>query len=442
MNSIPLMLTQALAHIDEFAAWTTPLDAGVKTLEQPCAAPRPHILFLIDQLCVPGGGERVLLNMVRLLPEDRFRCSLATIKLDSSVALFRQIPCPVHLLPLRRTYGWSGLQAALKLREIIRSQDVKIVHTFFETSDIWGGLVAKLSGCPVLISSRRDMGILRSGKHRVAYRVMAPLFDRVLTVSDEVRNFCVQEDRLDPRKVVTVYSGIDLDRIQTSNGSGTLRPDLGLAPSWVPLLTKEESGEVRATHRVTAVGHIRRVKGFDTFIRAAAIVRREFPTAEFLIIGRAHPNEPEYLPELQELARSLGLSDAVRFPGASKNVVPVLQMSDVYCMPSRSEGFSNALVEAMACSLPCVATRVGGNAEAVEDTVSGFLVPPEDPESMADRIMRLLRRPEEARRMGEAGRRRVVEKFTVQAMMANLVAIYDGLLSAASRRSAAGWARS
>ena len=394
--------------------------------------PRPHILFLIDQLCETGGAERVLLNMIRLLPKDKFRCSLATFKLDSSVDLFRQIPCPVHVFPLRRTYGWSGLQAALKLRELIRSQHVKIVHTFFETSDIWGGLVAKLSGCPVLISSRRDMGILRSGKHRWAYRVMGPLFDRVLTVSDEVRGFCVRQDHLDPEKVITVYSGIELDKIRTSNGSETLRRDVGLAPSWVPLLTKEGSGEVH-THLVTAVGHIRKVKGFDIFIQAAAIVRREFPQAEFLILGDVH--EPEHLHELQELTRSLDLTETVRFLGSSDDVFSVLKMSDVFCLPSRSEGFSNALLEAMACGLPCVATRVGGNAEAIEDSVSGFLVPPEDPGPMADRILQLLRQPEAARRLGEAGRKRVEEKFTAQAMIANLTAIYNGLLSGASRRS-------
>ena len=92
---------------------------------------RPHILFLIDQLCEAGGAERVLLNMVRLLPKDKFRCSLATFKLDARVDLFREIPCPVHVVRLRRTYGWSGLRAAYELRALIRSQRVNIVHTFF-----------------------------------------------------------------------------------------------------------------------------------------------------------------------------------------------------------------------------------------------------------------------------------------------------------------------
>jgi len=354
-----------------------------------------------------------LIDMIRFLPKDKFRCSLATFKLDSRVDLFRSIACPIHLFPLRRTYDWNGLRAALKLRDLIRSQRVSIVHTFFETSDIWGGLITKLSGCPLLISSRRDMGILRSGKHRLAHRVVGPLFDQVLTVCDEVRSFCIRQDGLDPKKVITVYNGIELSKIP-SDGGGALRRDLGSA---------------RATHLITAVGHIRKVKGFDVLIRAAAIIRREFPTAELLIVGNPHAEEPEHVRELHELARTLGLGEGVRFLGGLEDVYSVLRASDVFCLPSRSEGFSNALLQAMACSLPCVATRVGGNAEAIEDGVSGLLVPAEAPEVTADRILRLLRQPEDARRMGQAARMRVEEKFTAQAMMANITAIYERLLS-------------
>src|SRR5205823_2281730 len=152
---------------------------------------RPHILFVIDQLCEAGGAERMLLNIVRRLPRDKFRCSLATFKLDSRVPLFSKMPCPVHVFPLRRTYNWNAIKMAFQLRKLIRSQGVVVVHTFFETSDLWSSVVAKMSGCPILISSRRDMGILRSAKHQLAYRLINWLFDRVLTVSEEVRSFCI-----------------------------------------------------------------------------------------------------------------------------------------------------------------------------------------------------------------------------------------------------------
>lgn len=375
------------------------------------AGKRVHILFLIDELCEAGGAERVLLNTIRILPENRFRCSLATFKLDSSIDIFRQFPCPVHVFPLGRSYGWSGFQAALKLRKLIRSQEVEILHTFHETSDLWGSLVAKLSGCPVLISSRRDMGILRSAKHRIAYRVMSPLFDQVLTVSEEVRQFCINQDRLHPNKVMTLYNGIELQKVPAPSYMDGFRQKLGLA---------------EASHLIVTVCNIRRVKGIDIFVQAAAIVRREFPRAVFLVVGDV--SDLEYYRKLQAMSLEQGSAGNLRFIGPSEDVLNILKISDVFCLLSRSEGFSNALLEAMACGLPCVATRVGGNAEAIEDNVNGFLVAPEDSELAADRILRLLRRQDTARLMGQVARKTVEERFTAQAMMDKLIGVYDRLL--------------
>src|SRR5882672_10261913 len=153
-----------------------------------------HILFLIDTLCESGGAERMLLNMIRLLPKSRFRCSVATFRIDTRVPIFADLPCPLEVLPLRKTYDWSAVKVAWRLRNFIRAEKVSIVHTFFETSDLWGGLIAKSAGNPILVSSRRDMGILRSTKHKLAYKPMGRLFDLVLTVSEQVRHFCIQED--------------------------------------------------------------------------------------------------------------------------------------------------------------------------------------------------------------------------------------------------------
>src|SRR5205823_11484112 len=136
---------------------------------------------------------------------------------------------------------------------LIRSQGVVVVHTFFETSDLWSSVVAKMSGCPILISSRRDMGILRSAKHQLTYRLINSLFDRVLTVSEEVRSFCIEREGLEPGKVVTLYNGLELEQVSASNGMESLRDSLGLQC---------------ASHLVTTVAHVRRVKGLDTLIQA------------------------------------------------------------------------------------------------------------------------------------------------------------------------------
>jgi len=216
-----------------------------------------HVLFLIDQLCVAGGAERAMLQTIRLLPRDRFRTTLITFKLDETVDLFRSLPCRHYVLPLRRTYDWNAFRVARTIRTFIREERVDIVHTFHETSDLWGGLVSRVKNAPALISSRRDMGILRTPKHRLAYRLMRSLFDLVLTVSDEVRHYCIEADRLPPQKVATLYNGVELDYFTRPNGVSTVRQELGL----------EAESPI-----VLSVANISKVKGIDVLVKAAAHV--------------------------------------------------------------------------------------------------------------------------------------------------------------------------
>jgi glycosyltransferase involved in cell wall biosynthesis len=378
--------------------------ARARTVSEPA-----HVLFIIDELCRLGGAEGALLRMIRLLPPEKYRASLVTFRLDPKV--FPDFPCPFYLLPLRRTYDANAVKVGLKLRNLIRSQNVAIAHTFFETSDLWAGPIARLSGVPILISSRRDLGILRSSKHHLAYRFVNRFFDRVLAVSEEVRTYCLQHDGLSPQKVQTLYNGIELDQVESTRAS----------------VSAADLGCEAASHLIITTANVRRIKGLDVLLRAAAIVQREFPRAAFLIAGGIL--EPEYFRELEDLMRSLALSDTVKFLGARNDVMPLLAASDVFCLPSRSEGFSNALVEAMACGLPCVATRVGGNAEALADGESGFIVDADAPEPLAERLLTLLRDPELRRRMGQCGRETVERRFSAHSMITQLTGVYDELLA-------------
>jgi glycosyltransferase involved in cell wall biosynthesis len=379
---------------------------------------KPHILFLMDGIeCIHGGTEKVLLTMIDRLPKDKYRCSLGLLDRLNPTSGAAAFPCPVHEFPLERAYDWNAVKMASKLRRFIRDENVSIVHTFFETSDLWGGLVAKLSGCPVLISARRDMGIMRSSKHRFAYRLMNPLVDRVTAVCEEVRTYCIQKDRVPPEKVVTLYNGVELEKIVAANSTESIRDEFGLGG---------------ASHIVTTVANVRRVKGIDIFIQAARIVRQEFPKVLFLIVG--FPEEQDHYAELQELVKSLELSENVRFLGSTTKVFSLLKMTNVFCLLSRSEGFSNALLEAMAAGVPSVATLVGGNAEAVVNNQNGFLIAPEDVAAAAARISQLLREPEMARRIGEAAHQTVAARFTNEVMMNKLMEIYDALYLAKRRR--------
>jgi glycosyltransferase involved in cell wall biosynthesis len=377
--------------------------------EEATDASLPHVLLVVDQFSrALGGGERIALKLAALLPKYGYRASILTFYVDSESTYLKSFPCPVYLLPLRRVYDMNALRAAFELKRFLKEKQVQVVQTFFETSDLWAGFVAKAMAGTKLIWCRRDMGILRGRKHRIAYRIMASLGvpDTVFAVSEQVRQHCIRVDRVAPARVLTVYNGLDLAGWDT-----TARP-------------------ARASGRflVSTVGNIRRVKGHDIFIRAAATVTQKFPNVSFSIAGEVL--EPDYFNELKELVRELKLTGNVRFDSGVTNLQEYLSAADIFVLPSRSEGFSNAIIEAMAASLPVVATNVGGNAEAVEDGVSGFIVPPEDIAALSDAILRMLSNPAKAEEMGASGRERVKDNFTIDAMVHQITNVYASLLKA------------
>jgi glycosyltransferase involved in cell wall biosynthesis len=150
---------------------------------------------------------------------------------------------------------------------------------------------------------------------------------------------------------------------------------------------------------VITVANLRREKGHDVLLDAAAIVSREFPDAHFDIVGAG--------PELEALnarAESLGLAGVVSFAGHSEDVLARLATADLFVLPSRSEAFPNAVLEAMAMGLPTIASAVGGLLELIEHQQSGVLVLPDDPRALAREISALMANPAKAARLGAAAR--------------------------------------
>lgn len=366
----------------------------------------PHVLLVVDQFSKNlGGGERIVLKLASLLPQYGYRASILTFSADPASPALESAPCPVYLLSLQSTYDRTALKGAFALRRFLKQQKVQIVQTFFESSDIWAGFVTKTMSGAKLIWSRRDMGILRTRKHEIAYRLMAGLPDAVFAVSELVRQHCIEEDHIDPDRVQTIYNGLDLDH-------------------WDAFSQRDAAS---GKFVITTIGNIRRVKGHDVLIRAAAAIVRQFPEVCFNIGGGVL--EPAYFAELQNLIRELNLGNHFHFAGSITDLRQHLAAADIFVLPSRSEGFSNAIIEAMAASLPVVATNVGGNAEAVQNGVSGYIVPSEDSQALAVSIMKLLADPTKAKAMGAAGKQRVAEKFTIEAMMEQTTATYSKLLT-------------
>jgi glycosyltransferase involved in cell wall biosynthesis len=364
----------------------------------------PHVLFVLD--CFPkalGGGERVALRLASLLPQYGFRASILTLALHADTAFRPELaPCPVYLLPLTSAFNVAALRGAFALSSFLRHQEIRIVQTFFESSDLWAGMVTRLSSDAKLVWSRRDMGILRQPKHQIAYRMLHNLPHRVFAVSHRVASHVRDVDEVASERVHVVHNGLEFDTSATTKAPRPANPV------------------------ITTIGNIRKVKGHDVLLEAAIQVVSRRADVVFKIAGEVL--EPDFFQQLQARIAASGLTNNFCFLGHVTDLRKQLEDSSIFVLPSRSEGFSNALLEAMAAGLPCIATDVGGNAEAIDNDESGFIIPSEAPALLAEKILWLLEHPEEARRLGAAAQRRIERDFTSEAMVTKVAHEYRILL--------------
>jgi glycosyltransferase involved in cell wall biosynthesis len=325
------------------------------------------------------------------------------------------LPVPVTIIPLTRTYTIGAIKAALTLQRYIRSNSVDIVHTFFETADIWGGIVTKLSCAKVLISSRRDMALLRTSKHNLAYPFVGRMSDCVLTVSEAVRQLVIQKDGLDERRVITLRTGVSQPQPSSKEDLLQLRSHIGIPPE-API--------------VLSVANILPWKGHKEFLKAASLVHSLYPSVHFVVAGAS--SDRALATELLCERSRLGLDSCFHYIGGIASTWPLYQMASVAILLSTTEGMPNAVLEAMSSGCPVVATNVGGTTEAVVDGLTGFLVPPGDAREAAARICQLLSSSRLACHMSVASAQRISEHFDLTRMITTLEGIYDSTLRSKS----------
>lgn len=371
------------------------------------------VLYITDMFNGKGGAEKNLLQLVRGIDRSRYVPLVLCLHYGKLLSEIRAGNIFCRELRLERVYGIRGLVEALKLVGFIRRNKVQIVVTYHEASDFWGGVIARLSGVPVVISNRRDMGYRLKPRHIFLYRIINRVFDRIIVVSEAVRSAVAGRQNGLWHKLVTVYNGVEGDVCPlAADGAARLKESLGLVhPEWLVVGT---------------TGSIRPIKGHMFLIEAAAEVVKEFPGTYFIIVGSV--DDTAYVQQLREAARARGIVEHIIFCGHRKDIIQVVQIMDVCANPSLSEGMSNAILEYMACGRPVVATRAGGNPEVVRDGETGYLVPSGDAAALAKSLSDLLRNPALRQRMGAEGRRVVEKKFSVTAMLQKIEGLYAGLL--------------
>jgi sugar transferase (PEP-CTERM/EpsH1 system associated) len=384
------------------------------------AAP-PLIVHVVQQLAI-GGMENGLVNLINEMPSGKFRHAIVCMTRATDFRDRLRVP-DVPVIALGKRPGHDP-RAYMRLWRELRNLRPALVHTRnFGTLDTQ--IAALLAGVHVRVHGEHgwDMFDLhgRSARHRRYRQLIMPLVDACIAVSRDIARWLIDSVRVPPRRVRQIYNGVDTVRFSPAE-EGTVRPDL----PW----RESESLTVIGT-----VGRLEAVKDVGTLLRAFIELCGRNPAAtaglRLLIVGDGSQRG-----ELEKQARLSACGDRIAFLGAREDVPALLRQMDVFVLPSLNEGISNTLLEAMACGLPVIATRVGGNVELIADQETGILVAPGDPDDIGRALATLADDGERRRRVGAAARRRAEREFSLQRMVAEYTALYEGLLGGGRARSA------
>jgi len=307
---------------------------------------------------------------------------------------------PVHDFVPRRKFS---LEAVRVIRQVLREGRHDIVH-LFNNPAIVNGIVASL-GLPVKVVTYRGQTGNISRWDPVCYLThLSPRVSRIVCVAEAVRQSLLGVV-YDPAKLVTIYKGHDLAWYDA-----TERADL------------RELGVPPGAFTVCCVANSRPRKGADVLVAAAGLLPPELPI-HVLFIGQAMDAGP-----MRALVAASPLKDHIHLVGFRENVLGIVAACNVAVLPAvKREGLPKTVIEAMVHRVTPIVTTTGGNAELVEDGVSGLVVPPSDPQALADAILRLYRNPEDNRRLGAAARDRIGRQFRVEDSVSRHLKLYEEL---------------
>ncbi len=325
----------------------------------------------------------------------------------------RHVQCFTRRHPLLNFLAFCCFLPAnlLRIRRIIRSQGINIVHVDGITNFV-PALAAGLTRTPVVWHYNDH---LPDPLKWLLLRLVKALASAVIVQGERLREARTGSDPKLGGKTVVLYPGIDLREFDPGRydpeARARFRKELGV-PGDVPL--------------IGMVGNLNRFKGHAYFIRAAQRIKEQVKTAKFVVVGRRLDTDPDYWEQMQQLTAECGLKEDLIFAGFREEMAGLLSSWDVFVLSSILESCPNVVLEAMAMRVPVVATDVGAVSELVLDGRTGFVVPPHDAEAIAKAVLAYLALPrEQVRNMAEAARKRVENTFGVDIMARQQYQVYE-----------------
>ena len=371
-----------------------------------------HIVYRFDT----GGLENGVVNLINRLPQDSWRHAIIAL---TTITDYRQriVRDDVQFIALDKRPG-HGAMLYPRMTKLLRQLGPAIVHTR-NLAALEMTVPARMADVPVRIHGEhgRDVEDLDGTRRRYQWirRLYRPFVSHYVALSNDLHRYLVDRVGVPAAQVDEICNGVDTERFHPAPA----REPIAGCPFKDPALLL-----------VGTVGRMQPVKDQANLVRAFARAIEIDPAQRdrlrLVLVG-----DGPLLSDARTVLEAAGLLKLAWLPGERRDVPAILRGLDVFVLPSLAEGISNTILEAMASGLPVIATAVGGNPELVEAGRTGELVPPADPEALAECILAYGRNPDAARAAGRAGRERVERNFSLAGMVSRYEALYTRLLAAA-----------
>lgn len=356
-----------------------------------------------------GGSERQLAEIALTLDRARFEPRVGTFRPQGLRGdQLRAAGVPVVQFPVYSFRSRAALAGVWQLARYIRHHNIRLVHAFDAPLAVYATPVVRYLTPALMVSSQRGHRELTS-EYRKLLRWTDKLVDGIVVNCQYVKTHLTNDERVPERLIHVCYNGIDLEHFcRRASPRPPSLPDDALVIGVVCALRPE--------------------KGLLTLVEAFARVRHLRSRIKLVIVGSG-----PVLGELQAQARQTGIFEDVVWEPATAEVPQWLHNFDIFVLPSLSEALSNALMEAMACGCPAVASNVGGNPELIEHGVRGLLFEPGNVAALAAALARLIEDEAFRKSLAGAGQRFIRENFSRRASADRMAEIYESLLASLRR---------
>lgn len=353
----------------------------------------------------PQSYNSLLLELAKRINRDRYEIAVCCLREGGPYEQkFKDIGLDVKNLNMKTVLD---IRIIPRLIKYIKKKKVDVVHTALIPADVYGLISARLAGVPLIFSTIHNVDYYWQERkyflYRAADRVSMRFATHIVAVSKAVENFISQWPEM-RSNITTIYNGIDSQKYNENIDARNYKTELGL------------QGQV-PTVGVTA--RIVRDKGLEFLLEAASYILQGGRQVQFLVVG-----DGPLRGKLESHAKKLRIEHNVFFTGFREDIPQILAILDIFVLPSLCEALPTSIIEAMFSGKPIIATNVGGIPEVVVDGETGILIPPKDSKILAEAITELLDSPEKRKRMGEMGRQRAFNHFSVEKMVENYEKFY------------------